>query len=171
MRDRNYSTIVSVEVEDDVLAVAFANGDIARIELHALTPEQAPVQNIQWRDAQIQADGMYIRIPAEPDDLEIPWDIIRNLSDIQFAQRMAALAEEQARQVGARLRELRLKRGLTQTQVSAMAGIQQANLSRIEHGRFDVSTSTLWKLLSAMGYSPSDLAPRWKSFRADAMGR
>ncbi|HEV2987929.1 MAG TPA: helix-turn-helix transcriptional regulator [Candidatus Angelobacter sp.] len=72
---------------------------------------------------------------------------------------MAELAAKQAEHVGIRLRELRKQRGLTQAEVAEAAKIEPGNLSRIEKGHFDISTSTLWKVLAAMGYSLADLAP------------
>lgn len=152
-----YQTISKVDVGTDHLAVKFANGDLAKVTLSALTPTN--LKKIRWRETRVEADGLHIVVPADPEDFEIPWDIFRRLTDSEFARDMAELASKQARHVGARLRELREKRELTQAKVASIAGIEPANLSRIENGHFDVSTSTLWKVLAAMGHSARDLAP------------
>lgn len=151
-----YQKISEVDVSGDYLIVRFAKGDAAKVKLSALEPPE--LKKLHWNEARIEGHGLYIRVPAEPEPLEIPWDIVRRLTDPEFARDMSQLAEKQSRYIGARLRELRTKRGLTQAKVSVIAGIEPANLSRIENGHYDVSTSTLWKLLAAMGYSARDLA-------------
>lgn len=168
---RAYRTISGAHVEGDFLVVEFANSDVAKVRLSALAPSRA--KQVGWRDARVETNGLYVRVPADPQELEIPWDVIRNQTDPEFARQMVELAEEQARYIGTQLRELRARRGLTQAKIASVTGIEPANISRIEHGHFDVSTSTLWKMLAAMGSSPSDLAVEWHStpLHADAKGR
>ncbi|MHB0868059.1 MAG: helix-turn-helix domain-containing protein [Chloroflexota bacterium] len=60
--------------------------------------------------------------------------------------------EAKARRI--RLRELaalRVKRGLTQTQVAARMGTSQSVVARIESGEIDVKLSTLEKYAAAIG--------------------
>jgi DNA-binding XRE family transcriptional regulator len=156
-----YQTISNVSSEKEYLYVTFVNGDVAKLKISAVTPEQS--KKIWWQKARIEAGGMYIYVPADPKGLEIPWHVIRRLTDQAFAREMVDLAAKQARQIGERLRELREKRGLTQAKVASIAGIEPANLSRIENGYFDISASTLWKILAAMGCSPRDLASEGKT--------
>lgn len=155
---RAYRTISSVGIDGDKLVVKFANGNAPTVECSTLVPPG--VKHIKWHDASVAFDGSRIVVPSEPSHSEIPWDVIRNLTDETFARQMAKRAAEQARYIGARLRELRQRRGLTQSKVASIAGIEPSNLSRIENGRFDLSTSTLWRVLAAMGHSPRDLAPQ-----------
>jgi transcriptional regulator with XRE-family HTH domain len=60
--------------------------------------------------------------------------------------------------------ELRKARGLTQRQLGAKAGIQQAEISRIEAGNSNPTLSTIAALAQALGaelsLSPSSKAPR-----------
>jgi transcriptional regulator with XRE-family HTH domain len=49
--------------------------------------------------------------------------------------------------VGARIRELRKRRHLTQTELSEKIGIAQSDLSRMEQGEYKVGLDTLFKLL------------------------
>lgn len=153
-----YRTISGVDPSTDYLVVKFANGDAPTIKCSALVLPD--VKKIKWHEARVAADGSHITVQAEPENLEIPWDVIRNVTDEAFARHMAKRASEQARYIGARLRELRENRGLTQAKVASIAGIEPSNLSRIENGHFDLSTSTLWRVLAAMGYSARDLAPQ-----------
>lgn len=50
-----------------------------------------------------------------------------------------------------RLREARLGMGITLSQLSAMTGIAQPNLSRIETGKVDARYSTLARIARALG--------------------
>jgi len=154
---RDYLMITGVSVETNSLRVHFANGDIEQIDCTRLVPPR--VDRVRWAESYVADDRLHVTVPAEPREVQISWSVIRGLTDPQFASHMAEHASAQARYVGVRLRELRKKRGLTQAQVAESASIEPANLSRIENGHFDVSTSTLWKVLGAMGYVPGDLAP------------
>jgi DNA-binding XRE family transcriptional regulator len=150
-----YQTISAVVADWDRLTVRFENGDEVSVQQAALS--HPAIEAVLWQQARVGAQGLTIVVPAQPAALEIPWDIVRRLTDPSFARYLSELASEQAQHLGQRLRQLRERRQLTQAKVAAAARIEPANLSRIENGRFDISTSTLWKLLAAMGYSPADL--------------
>jgi transcriptional regulator with XRE-family HTH domain len=49
--------------------------------------------------------------------------------------------------VGSRIRELRKRRHLTQTELSERIGIAQSDLSRMEQGEYKVGLDTLFKIL------------------------
>ncbi len=153
---RKYLTITTFEADSEHIFACFADGDEVRLASGHVIPDG--VTDIQWKKAALSNETGHITIPAYPRALEIPGYFIRTLSDTEFASHMAKLAEEQSRFIGRRIRALREKRDLSQTKLASIAGINQANLSRIESGVYDVSTSTLWKLLGAMGCSAGDLA-------------
>lgn len=157
-RKGSYIRIRKVLGDSEALHVTFANGDGVRIATSTLRP--ADVKEIKWAKATVDFQGLHVVVPAEPRDLTLSWDLIRRLTDRSFAEEMNERAAQQARLVGGRLRELRQKKGLTQSAVAAMTGIEQANISRIENGRFDISASTLWKILDALGYTAADLATK-----------
>ena len=52
------------------------------------------------------------------------------------------------------LREIRLEKGITLSLLSAMTGIAQPNLSRIEGGKVDARYSTLARVARALGVTP-----------------
>jgi DNA-binding XRE family transcriptional regulator len=153
---RQYQTILSFNTKERQLTVAFANGDTVTIPCTQLLPPA--ITKVTWERARLAADGFSVAIPAEPRTLEVSWSVIRNLTDEDFARHMAEVAAEQARYIGKRIRELRERRELTQAKVASLTGIEQPNISRIENGVFDVSTSTLGKILRVMGFSARDLA-------------
>jgi transcriptional regulator with XRE-family HTH domain len=55
--------------------------------------------------------------------------------------------------VGDRIRQLRLGRELTQTELARQIGIQQSDLSRMEKGEYRVSLDVLFRLLHTLGIS------------------
>lgn len=59
--------------------------------------------------------------------------------------------------VAARLKVLRRRRGLTQTELAARAGISRGYLSRLEIARQDPSLSVLEKLATALGVTVARL--------------
>jgi transcriptional regulator with XRE-family HTH domain len=63
----------------------------------------------------------------------------------------------QRRAIGQRIREWRLKRELSQAEVSRLAGITQASLSNYENGKRDLPLSTLLGVTAALNVSLGDL--------------
>lgn len=59
------------------------------------------------------------------------------------------------RGIGARLRALRLARGLTQQGLARLAGLSQQHLSHLEQGRGGLELATVQKLLDALGHELS----------------
>ena len=72
---------------------------------------------------------------------------------------MASIAPElttPAATVGARLRDLRKDRHLTQMELARQIGIQQSDLSRMEKGEYRVSLDNLFKILAVFDVSIKD---------------
>jgi transcriptional regulator with XRE-family HTH domain len=83
-------------------------------------------------------------------------DVIRNellgdLSEDGRRQYEAFRAVHEARQMTARLVELREAANLSQRQAAKRAGVDQADLSRIESGQVTPSLPTLLRLLDTVG--------------------
>ena len=81
------------------------------------------------------------------------------LTDPAYAAHLASAAAEEARLLGARVRQLRKARGLTSKALAARAGIPLRRLSRIERGEHDSGLAALESLLAAMGCTLHDLIP------------
>ncbi|NJO25054.1 MAG: helix-turn-helix transcriptional regulator [Bacteroidia bacterium] len=60
---------------------------------------------------------------------------------------------------GQRVKEIRLKKQLTQEEVAWEAGIEPMQLSRIERGVINTSISHLLAIAKAIGIHPSELFP------------
>jgi DNA-binding XRE family transcriptional regulator len=137
------------------IQIRFANLDVVNVDADTILP--IGTEHPKWSDASIGKLGLYISVPTSSGPCEIPWDVIRNLTHDEFAQLLAEQAAGGSRLLGRQLRKLRERRGLTQRHVATVIGLDPANLSRIENGEFDLQSSTLFKVLSAIGYSTADL--------------
>lgn len=58
---------------------------------------------------------------------------------------------------GRRLRELRLKRGLSQEELAQHAGLDRTYVSQAEQGRRNATLITLMKIAGALGTTTTDL--------------
>jgi transcriptional regulator with XRE-family HTH domain len=56
-----------------------------------------------------------------------------------------------------RLREVRLRKVLTQEELAQRSGVAEATISRIESGQQEARISTIRKLAAALGVEPSEL--------------
>jgi DNA-binding XRE family transcriptional regulator len=151
---RQYQRMVSASLEDSYLVVLFEDGSKVRVTVEGLLP--SGISDPLW--ANMQVNPYEIIVPTSIGEREIPWITIRLLTDAEFAAYNAQVAEEQAREVGQRLKEIRRSKGLSSKEVAERAGITAQSLSRIENGHHDVVFTTLSRILAAMGATLADLA-------------
>lgn len=149
----DYQRIESVEYNNDELIVTFADGSTVKLDVAQLL--SSDVHTAAW-DA-LSFDPYEIVIPTSTGEVEIPWTTIRLLSDKEFAIYWTSVAENDAKLIGTRIKELRERKKLTSKEVAERAGITPQSLSRIERGHHDVVFTTLRKILAAMGSTLQDL--------------
>lgn len=65
------------------------------------------------------------------------------------------------REVGAKIKEARTARKMTQAQLASAAGIDQPHMARIEAGTMNVSIGTLGLICSAMAMSINIESPKF----------
>jgi len=58
---------------------------------------------------------------------------------------------------GARLRELRLGRSLSQEQLADRCGLHRTFIGRVERGETNVTLGSIYKLARGLGVAPTDL--------------
>lgn len=150
--ERGYAQMTAVDYDGDRLHVAFADGDSVVLDPSRLLRS---AQGVDWSRAVI--DGPELQVPGRDQNYAVAWLDVRAVTDDAFASYLAQVADEEARQVGPKLRYLRESRGLSSATLAARAQITPQSLSRIELGRHDVVYSTLQRLLAAMNYSLADL--------------
>lgn len=149
-----YQRISRVTHHGDDLVVLFEDGAQVSVDGRCLLRPQ--VHDAAWES--LEHTPYEILVPTAGDPVQIPWSTIRALTDREYSAHLAAAAEEQARQIGRRIRTLRESRHLTSKELAARAGLAPLSLSRIELGHHDVVFRTLQRILAAMGYSLKDLA-------------
>lgn len=62
-------------------------------------------------------------------------------------------------QIADNLREVRIKKGLTQAQLAKKAGLNSNSYAKIERGKAQLKGVTLVKLLKALDAKPTDILP------------
>lgn len=149
----SYQRLTHAHGEGFDLFVEFQDGDESHIDARRMVALDHPPDwnRLVVRDSEID-------LPTDDGTVVISWLDLRALMDNDFARHLANQADDQARQVGHRLRLLRERRGLQAGELADRAGISAQSLSRIERGRHDVVFSTLQRLLAAMHYGLDDLA-------------
>jgi transcriptional regulator with XRE-family HTH domain len=149
----DYQRIAAAEGRGRELSVRFENGDQVAFDVGRLVDlgEGTP----DW--GALHSDGFELEFGLGGRTVVIPWLQIRALLDEELAAHLARSAEQEAGQVGHRLRMLRERRGLSGRQLAERVGIAPQSLSRIERGRHDVVFSKVQQLLAAMNYTLSDL--------------
>ena len=145
---RDYARMLSADYEAGVLTVHFADGDIARVPAEDLLAGRDIVP--AWD--RLTCATYEIVVPTTTVDLEIPWDVVRALTDPAFEQHLVDQAAESAKRIGARVRELREEQRLTERDLAERSGISPERLARIEAGADGISLPTLERLVAAMGH-------------------
>lgn len=149
-----YQRITDAQIVSEKLEIRFEDNSIVNLDRNSILP--VGMHNPDWSN--LQFTPYELIVPTSSDEIEIPWSTIRLLSDTSFAAHWALQAEEQAKDIGKRLRELRKSKNLSSKEVAERAGISPQSLSRIEKGHHDVVFTTLRKILAAMGCTLQDLA-------------
>ena len=62
-------------------------------------------------------------------------------------------------EIGVRVRQSRVKAGLSGVKLARAAGVSQPFLSQLESGQSSVAIATLYRIAQALGVQPSDLLP------------
>ncbi len=153
-----YRHISSATPRGDTLVVLFEDGSWVEVDRAQIIRPEA--RGVRWGEA--TATPYEIVVPTAGDPIEIPWSTIRAVTDKEYSAHLAEASDEEARQIGLRIRELRERRGFGSKELAERAGITPQSLSRIEHGKHDIVFTTLRRILAAMDYSLADLvvAPR-----------
>lgn len=150
---KGYQRIADARYDAGDLILRFEDGSSATVKAGSLLP--SGTSDADW--AAMTSDPYEISVPTAAGPVEIPWSTIRALTDSEYSAHLANVAEEQARQIGLRIRELREQRHLSNKELASRAGISPQSLSRIEHGHHDVVFTTLQRILAAMGCRLQDL--------------
>jgi DNA-binding XRE family transcriptional regulator len=151
---RHDEQIVSVRYEPGNLIVSFADGSDARVAVDRLSVYG--VVEDRWPEA--AAEGYHVAVPTDAGSAQIPWVVIRSLSDREFAAHWDKTRLDAGRRTGQRLRDLRESRNLSLPDLAARAGVAETTLRRIEDGVLAADLATTERVLRAMDCSLDALA-------------
>jgi hypothetical protein len=137
-----------------VLTVDFENGDRVQLDPRRLLPRGINLDDISWW--RIASNEMEVLIPIDDNEwFEVPWDVIRDLTDPEFSADWTRREKESSERHGQRIRELRLSQGLTLREVADRAGVSIDDVAMVEAGTHDHHFDDT-PILSALGVSRAD---------------
>jgi DNA-binding XRE family transcriptional regulator len=144
---REYADIVAVRYEHGRLLVAFMDGSEASLAVADL--EGYGVEDREWQGARPEVH--HITVPTRSGVVEIPWDVIRALTDREFGAFLTEHAASTAKRAGARFRDLRNARGLETSQVAQRVGVPSETIDRLEAGSLPADLDLEQRVLAALG--------------------
>lgn len=152
--DKNtYQRIENVILLKDSIEVLFENGDETKVSLKSVLP-------ISFDEHKLEMDfnSYEVLLKNVEEIVAIPWSKIRVLTDLEYSRYMVDQAEEQAKEIGKKIKGLRERKGIKSNELAERSGLTAQTISRIERGHTDVSFATLKKMLAAMGLTLKELA-------------
>jgi DNA-binding XRE family transcriptional regulator len=153
LNTREYERIATARYEPPFLIVGFEDGSDARLHVDLLG--RYGVRADEWDRA--RAEEYHVSIPTRSGTSEIPWDVIRYLTDPEFHDYWDEVMRHAAQKVGARLRALREERGLGQMELAERAGIPLDLLRDVEANGAGADLELEVRILTAMGCTLDDL--------------
>ncbi len=107
----------------------------------------------------------YFRVTQESGNFfEVPWDEILYYCEPEYEYyketQKSINDDSRASRIGKRVRELRIRRGFSVTELADRSGMKRPNLSRLEYGRHIPSLETIERLASALEAPVAELIAR-----------
>jgi DNA-binding XRE family transcriptional regulator len=152
---REYADIAAVRFEDGRLHVTFLDGN--EVSLSVAVLEGYGVENHEWPEA--RSEVYHISVPTRHGEVEIPWDVIRALTDEEFGAFLDDHAVETARRVGIRLRVLREHRGMSAPQLAQRIGVPVETINHLESGDLPGNLALQERVLRALGTTSNEALP------------
>jgi hypothetical protein len=142
---KQHTGVVDAWIEEDCLVVLFPAFDRLRVPLSKLTKHLGTNKD-EIKAFEIDDDGSFLYWPRA--DVHLGPDQLRALVDPTSAITARQKSRQFNREYGQAIRELREGHGLKQT---AIEGVTDRHLRRIEHGQVPVTSGTLQSLAKAHG--------------------
>lgn len=146
-----FQRVVTIPSGRTILAL-MSNGK--KYVVHLLDIPETDSSGIQ--SCRVSRHRDYVLIIQESGNrVDFPWDAVLYHAEPDYPYykgrpSQKALEEESAQRIGARVRSLRKRRGLTITALAQAAGMARPNLSRLEHGKHAPSLNTLERIAKAL---------------------
>ena len=147
-----------------MLDVTFENGDHFLVAVETVLPGGSDhrfgrgLAPAAWARMRIAETGDVLEIPAGDTLLEIPWDRIRSLVDPDFRAHLAEQADERARRIGRRIRDMRLEAGLTPAALAEKVSVSRETIGDLEAGRLEPRADLIEYIAGVLGHRLKDFA-------------
>lgn len=134
-------------VDAGFLMIGFGDGTFARLDVSGIIRlGESP----EWD--RMTFTPYEIVVPSKDDHIVISWSNIRTLTDPEFDDHLEIKFVEQAKRIGARVRNLRQGKQIGSRELADKAGVSLDRLARIEAGSDGISLPTLERIVTALGH-------------------
>jgi len=152
---RGYADIAAVRYEPGRLLVSFLDGSLVSLTVDDL--RAYGVEDHEWQHA--RSEVHHIAVPTKHGEVEIPWDVVRALTDGHFRDYLSEHALRTVKYVGARFRDLRQNRGLDASEVARRAGVTTGDIDRLESGELPADLDLENRVLASLGLTRDQAFP------------
>lgn len=139
-----------------MVAVTFENGDRFVVGIDSLLSNKANGDIIDWKKMRIGETGDVLEAPTRGDVIEIPWDRIRSIADPEYQAHLTDISRQVARELGKRIRSMRLESKLTRSSLAEKVGATAEMIVQLEAGNIEPRTDLLRRVASALGKRMKD---------------
>lgn len=148
-----YATMTTASVVGEHLHITFADGDSVVARADAVLPSgYHPLP-----DAPIEIEPIHIVLKTNHGDFEVPFDVIRRLTDPEYADFWDQLSRDHQRATGAKFRARREGLGWQVDELARRGGIDPSVVNQVEAGEAPYDDDRDDRLLAAMGLTRSAL--------------
>lgn len=142
IRDARYS------VSEDRFIVTFDSGKEYSFSRSSLDVDDGS----ELVNVQLDRGRFFFRVTqASGNYYEVPWDRVLHESEPAYRYFRGRVSRTKgSRELGARIRKLREKKGLTQEALADAVGMMRSNISRIEAGKHHPTLDTLERIAKAL---------------------
>ncbi|TVP79532.1 MAG: helix-turn-helix domain-containing protein [Puniceicoccaceae bacterium] len=128
-------------------SVEVISGNLERLSVPvSKVPALKQLKASELEDFELDTDGSWIYWPSK--DIHLGWEQLQQILDPKMALKAKARAEDFNRSYGQAVKQLRMEKGLRQTDI---AGFSSRQVSRIENGDSPVNVKVLETLAKAHG--------------------
>jgi hypothetical protein len=162
-----YDLLKAVEYrsQSQSLWVRYRNNDVGETSTEALwrgrpgQPDWAKVRIDPENDGAILVPTLPGQPTIEGEIAEIPGDVLRAATDVDYRARIAAQEARWAKKIGERLAQIRKRHGSSMQKAAALARVDWERLAGIEAGRIAISHREALRIATALGWKHTDLFP------------
>jgi DNA-binding XRE family transcriptional regulator/CheY-like chemotaxis protein len=141
---------VSLSENNKQFLVLFQNDKFYTLNRHLLEQDDgSPIKTIK-----ISRDAYSFRVSqASSNKYHVPWDAVLHFCEPTYRyyyKRAEKTRPQQMESMGARIKQIRKQKGLTQQQLAERTGMERSNIARIEAGRHRPTLPTLERIADAL---------------------